>query len=264
MTGSRHRRSEGSGEPAGLPSWAQRHLDEAGAADGPAATTTHRRRPAARPARSGRPAADSPLRGWGLAVLSVAAAVTAVPLAITAVANDRSGDPLPTVDTFTAGAPGPLQGGQSDAGGRGGPSSDRRGTIEVGDPSTGGVFGVPGAPAAAPAPVVVPVPAPAAVVRPTTPPAPATITPRAATPTGTTGTTATTKPTTTTTDEGKSATKPTGTTKKPTSGSKPSTSGGNGGSGGSGGSGQKGLVPQVVDTAGDTVNGLGKAVGGLL
>jgi hypothetical protein len=259
MTGSRHRRSEGSGEPAGLPSWAQRHLDEAGAPDGPAAATTHRRRPAARSARSAGPArsaSDSPLRGWGLAILSVAAAVTAVPVAIAAVANDRSGDPLPTVDTFTAGAPGPLQGGQSAAGGQGGQSADRRGTTEVGDPATGGVLDVPGAPAAAPAPVVVPVPQPAAVVRPTPPPA--TITPRAATPTTAAEVTTPAKPTSTTTDEGKSATKPTGTT-KPTSGSKPSTSDDDGGSGGDGGT-KKGLVPRVVDTAGGLVGGVAKGL----
>ncbi|WP_026204705.1 hypothetical protein [Actinomycetospora chiangmaiensis] len=243
MTRSRQGRSGEAGEPAGLPLWAQRHLDESGYT--PAVTTSHRRGDA-------RSRTESPLRGWGLAILSVAAAVTAVPLAVNAVANDRSSDPLPTVDTYTAGSPQALDGGQGGA--------TRRGPSDVtGDPATAGILTVPGpgAPPAAPPAPVVPAPLPAAVVRPTQPAVPTLITPRAATPT----TAPTTKPTTTTTGagdgQGRSGT-PTGTT-KPTSGSKSAPSGGN-----DGGGGQKGLVPQVADTAGKTVNGLGKAVGGLL
>ncbi|WP_433798573.1 hypothetical protein [Actinomycetospora sp. CA-084318] len=254
LTRSRHRRSaeRGSGEPTtALPSWAQRHLDEAGT-PAPAPTVTSRHR------RAGRGGADSPLRGWGVAVLSVAAAVTAVPLAINAVANDRSDDPLPKVDTFTAGAPQALDGAQSG-------TTTRRGATDAGDP-TGGVLTVPGvapgAPQVAPAPVVVPAPQPAAVVRPTTPPAPTRITPRSAAPTTTTGSTT---PTTTSGDddgEGRSTTpKP-----KPTS-SGSSGSSGSGSSGGSSGGGQKqdkGLLGNTVDAVGGVVGGVGGVAKGLL
>ncbi|MCD2187478.1 hypothetical protein [Actinomycetospora soli] len=246
----------GSGEPTtALPSWAQRHLDEAGTdAPAPPVTTRHRR-------GAGRAGTDTPLRGWGVAALSVAAAVTAVPLAISAVANDRSDDPLPKVDTFTAGAPQALDGGQ-------GGTTTRRGATDVTDPTTGGILGgpgfAPGAPAAAPAPAVVPVPQPAAVVRPTTT-APTTVTPRSATPT-------TTKPTTTTSDddEGRSATP----TKKPTSSSSGSSgSGGSGSSGNSSGNGssgksssgsgqeQDGPVTGLVKGVGNTLGGVTGALG---
>lgn len=254
MTRSRHRRSGGSGEPASLPSWAQRHLDESGYEAAPV-TTRHRR-------AAGRPAGDTPLRGWGLAVLSVAAAVTAVPLAISAVANDRSDDPLPTVDTFTAGAPQDLEGGP-------GGTTTRRGAAGVaGDEATAGILTVPGVapgsvpgapPVAAPAPVV-PAPLPAAVVRPTTP---ATLTPRAATPTSTpTGTSTTTSPSK---DEGKSATKPSSSTSKPSKPSKPSTSSDSSDASDSPSSSRTGErdgpVTGLVKGVGNTVGGVTGALG---
>ena len=105
-------------------------------------TTRHRRRAAT-------PEPTHRLKGWGVAVVSVAAAVGAVPLAISSVAADRSDDPLPTVNTFTAGAPGPLESGGA-ARAAAAPAPSRH---PPGDPSTGGILEAPaGTPGAPPAP----------------------------------------------------------------------------------------------------------------
>lgn len=237
MARSRHGRSRGEPSPAGsgLPSWAQRHLDEAGdpptAAVAPA-LTSHRRRPTEEPSR---------LRGWGVAVVAVAAAVGAVPLAITSLANDHSDDPLPRVDTYTAGSPGPLpHDGGGDATGRRPVSGD---PSAVGsDPATSGVLVAP--PAAPAAPIVVPESTvPAAVVRSTPTPRPTT-TPTTTTPRSTTPTT-----TTSTEGDGRSATK--APPKTSTSPSKPAPP-------------QQAPPPkQSGGLLSNTVRGVGNAVGGV-
>ena len=253
MARSRHGRSRGgpSSAGSGLPSWAQRHLDEAGdpvtAADIPAAAPVARRRHGS----------DDPhgLRGWGVAIVAVAAAVGAVPLAITSLANDHSDDPLPKVDTYTAGSPAPLE----TQGGAGG-ARHRPGTPAVPgspgtDPATGGVLAAPPAPpAVAPAivPVVpVPTPVPAALVRATPTVTPTTPT-KATTPRSATPTTAT---------SGRSATpaKPKPAPKPP---SKPApkpqapSSGDDGGSKRSGG-----LVSNTVRGVGNTLGGVTGSLG---
>ncbi|HEY2194038.1 MAG TPA: hypothetical protein VGH76_17315 [Actinomycetospora sp.] len=249
MARSRHGRSGGGSSPAdsGLPSWAQRHLDEAGEPDvdtAALAARTHHRRAAAQPSR---------MRGWGVAIVSVAAAVGAVPLAISSVANDHSDDPLPRVDTYTAGSPGPLQGGA----GAGGTTQARpgQGGTAGGDAATGGVLDAPPAAPQAVAPGrVIAAPLPAAVVRATPtvvpPPVVAPVVPRTAT--------------TPTTSTGRSATKPpkASTSKPPKSNPKPAPkpSGGGGSNGGGSGGGGGGLLGNVVGgvtrTAGGAVNGL--------
>jgi hypothetical protein len=252
MARSRHGRTGGGSSPAdsGLPSWARRHLEEAGESGvdtAALAARTHHRR-AAEP---------SGLRGWGVAIVSVAAAVGAVPLAISSLANDHSADPLPRVDTYTAGSPGPLQAGP----GVGGASrAGRPGTVPGSDAATGGVLDAPPAavPGGAPAvrgPAFAAAPLPAAVVRATP-----TVIPTPAKP-------VTKTPTTPTTTEGRSAPKPTTTSKpKPTKTSTPKPSGGSsdnggnsGGSGSSGGGG--GLVGNLVGGVANTATG---AVDGLL
>src|ERR1700712_259048 len=106
MARSRHGRSgrRPSSPDAELPSWAQRHLEEAGDTAiipvSPAPSSRRQHRAAG--------AGPSGLRGWGVAIVSVAAAVGAVPLAVSSVANNHTGDPLPKVDTYTAGKPGPV------------------------------------------------------------------------------------------------------------------------------------------------------------
>ena len=258
-----HRAAEPVGG-TGLPSWAQRHLGEAGESAetvllAAPSTTRHRRRAAPEPTHR--------LKGWGVAVVSVAAAVGAVPLAISSVAANRSDDPLPTVNTFTAGAPGPLEAGGAPQGG-----GTRTVPAPPGDPSTGGILeapaGAPGAPAA-PGSVVqgraVPAPQPAAVVRPSVPAASSTTTAPARPLAGTSTTAPKPKPTTSTPggssgdDEGpRTAPKPApAPAKPPASSSGPSNSGGNGG-------GSGGLLPAVGRTAGGVVGGLTNTVGGLL
>jgi uncharacterized membrane protein YgcG len=258
MARPRHGRSGGGSTPdSGLPSWAQRHLDEAGELDAAAPAvvppTRHRRSAAPEPSR---------LRGWGVAIVSVAAAVTAVPLAITSLANDHSGEPLPKVDTYTAGSPGPLQAeGGAAAGAPGRPAVP---APQRSDPASSDVLGSQSGPAVAPA-----APVPAALVRPT----PAVVAPRTTVPPKpvTPAVTPAPKPVTSTTtaDQGRSATKP----PPSSSGSKPSGGGSSGGgsSGGSsggghqsGGGGQPGLVGQLGNTVGNTVNTVGNVANGLL
>ena len=247
MARSRHGRSGGrSSTDAGLPSWAQRHLDEAGdtAAIPAVRAPSDRRRPRAAAA------APSGLRGWGVAIVSVAAAVGAVPLAVSSVANDHSDDPLPRVDTYTAGRPGPLQGE---------PGGTRSGAPAApqGDQATAGVLDEPPAAPEARAPAAppraAPVPIPAAVVRPT----PAVVAPVKPV-----------TPTTTATTTGRSATPPPATTTKPPK-SPPSGSTGGGRSGGSshdgsndggGGGGLVGTVDKVVGGATDALGGVAHGV----
>jgi hypothetical protein len=240
MARSRHGRSGGRpAADAGLPSWAQRHLDEAGdTAIIPAVTA-----PSARRHHRAAAAAPSGLRGWGVAIVSVAAAVGAVPLAVSSVANDHSDDPLPKVDTYTAGRPGPLH---AEPGGTraGAPAAPQ------GAQATSGVLDEPPAAPEARAPIVPPraVPVPAAVVRST----PAVVAPvKRAT------------PTTAATTQGRSATPPPATTPKPPKSSPPSGSTGGGGSGGpsDGGSDDGG---GLVGTVGKTVGGVTNTVGGVL
>ncbi|MDL5158190.1 hypothetical protein [Actinomycetospora termitidis] len=247
MGRSRHRRSQSTAASAGLPSWAQRHLDEAGHDEPEAPTAVVGRRSAA--ARGG---AGQTTRGWGVAIVSVAAAVTAVPLAISSVAADRSDEPLPKINTFTAGAPGPLPG----SGGVESGIRDSRPTVIEGDRTGSGLLQVPdggsapGAVAVAPAPVLVPAPRPAAVVRPTTAVAPpARSATRPTTPTTTTGTTTSTKPSETPkSGSTPSKPKPTTSTSKaaPEKKSTPKQ--------------QDGLLPAV----GRTVNSVGEAAGGVV
>lgn len=267
MTRSRHGRSGGGPSPtgSGLPSWAQRHLDESGE-PGPLEL------PAAPPARHRRsaPAEPSRLRGWGVAVVSVAAAVGVVPLAITSLAADHSGDPLPQVDTYTAGSPAPLQAQD------GGSSAGRRDAVGAvpglpgGDPASAGVLDGPLAPAAAAPPIVPAAPeptaVPAAVVRttPTTTPTRTTApTPRSGTPTSTTETTDDT-------EEGRSATTSPSSSSSGDGGSDDGGGSSGGGSsddgGGSSGDGgeQQGLLGGVLDTGGKVVGGLTGTVGGVL
>src|SRR3954447_7437948 len=83
--------------PDGLPSWAQRGLDEAPTELAPSA-------PAPPPARHRRgpvvaaPAGSRPQR-WAVALASVAAAAAAIPLAISTLASDHD-VALPRVGTF--------------------------------------------------------------------------------------------------------------------------------------------------------------------
>jgi hypothetical protein len=242
MARSRHGRSGGRPRAdAGLPSWAQRHLDEAGdtaiipAAPAPPVRRQHR----------AAAAAPSGLRGWGVAIVSVAAAVGAVPLAVSSLANDHSDDPLPKVDTYTAGRPGPLQ---AEPGGTrsGAPAAPQR------DQATAGVLDEPPAAPVAQAPVAprraAPVPVPAAVVRSThavvAPAKPVT-------------------PTTTATTKGRSATPPPATTTKPPTSQPSSGSTGGGRSGGSSDEGSDGGGGGLVGTVGKTVGGLTNTVGGV-
>jgi hypothetical protein len=241
MARSRHGRSGGrpSSADAGLPSWAQRHLEEAGdtavipVTPAPPGRRQHR---AAGPAPGG-------LRGWGLAIVSVAAAVGAVPLAVSSVANNHTGDPLPKVDTYTAGRPGPLQTGPGAVGGtRSGPAS-----APQGDQATAGVLEGPPAPPEARAPIVPrrAAPVPAAVVR-TTPavvPPTAAVAPRTATAT-----------TPTSTVQGRSGTTTTKSTKPTKSSPKPAPSSNDGDGGNSGG---------LLGGVGNTVGGVTDAVGGV-
>lgn len=246
MARSRHGRSGGrrSSTDTGLPTWAQRHLDEAG--DTAVIPVT--------PAPSGRrhhrvavPAGG--LRGWGLAIVSVAAAVGAVPLAISSVANNHSGDPLPKVDTYTAGRPGPLPAEPGAAGGtRSGVAAPQ------GDQATAGVLDAPPEPPEPQAPIVprraAPVPVPAAVVR-NTPAVVAPVAPRTAT-------------STTPTATAKSAPTPRSSPKPPKSSPKPSpkpppTQSDDGDDGGSQQSG--GLLGNTVS---DVTNTLGGVVGSVL
>jgi hypothetical protein len=260
MARSRHGRTGGGSSPAdsGLPSWARRHLEEAGEPGvdtaALAARTRHRRA-----------AEASGLRGWGVAIVSVAAAVGAVPLAISSLANDHSADPLPRVDTYTAGSPGPLQGGPAPGGAS---RAGRPGTAPGGDAATGGVLDAPPAAPEARSPGVsgpafAAAPVPAAVVRPTPRVLPPTVTPAK-----------TTAPTTTT--EGRSATKPpkSSPSKPPKSNPKPSGGGGSNGGGSNGGGGASGggsgngggggVLGNVLDTGAKTVGGVTDTVGGLL
>jgi outer membrane biosynthesis protein TonB len=241
MARSRHGRSGGrpSSTDAGLPTWAQRHLDEAG--DTAVIPVT--------PAPSGRrhhrvavPAGG--LRGWGLAIVSVAAAAGAVPLAVSSVANNHTGDPLPKVDTYTAGKPGPLPAGPGVAGGiRSGAAAPQR------DQATAGVLDAPPEPPVAHAPIIprhaAPVPVPAAVVR-TTPAAVAPAAPRTA---------ASKTPTSTT--QGRSATTSPKTPKPPTSSPRPPSTQSDGGDGGGSQQSGGGLI-------GNTVGGLTHTVSGVL
>lgn len=260
MGRSRHGHRAAPIEGGGLPSWAQRHLGEAAEADEALTVATpspirHRRRAAREPAHR--------LKGWGVAVVSVAAAVGAVPLAISSVAADRSDDPLPTVNTFTAGAPGPLESGGAE---QGGVAEGGTRTVTVpappGDPSTGGILegptDTPGGPGAGPA---VAVPQPAALVKPTVPAAPST-TPAPARPLAGTSTTAP-KPTPTTTggsggsnddDEPRTTPKPSAPADPPASSSGSSQPSGDSG----------GLLPAVGKAAGGVVGGAGRALGGVL
>jgi len=241
MARSRHGRSGGrSSTDAGLPSWAQRHLDEAGdtavipAVPAPSAVR-HRRAAAAPP---------SGLRGWGVAIVAVAAAVGAVPLAVSSVANDHSDDPLPKVDTYTAGRPGPLQDepGGSRSGAPAAPQGDQATAGVLDEPPAAPVARAPAAPQRA-------APVPAAVVRPT----PAVVAPvKPVTPT----TTAATK--------GRSATPPPATTTKPPKSQPPSGSTGGGRSGGSSDEGSDDGGGGLVGTVGKTVGGVTKTVGGVL
>ena len=242
MARSRHGRSGGRASSAdpGLPSWAQRHLDEAGdtavipAVSATAAPSGRRQhRAAAGPVAGG-------LRGWGVAIVSVAAAVGAVPLAVSSLANDHSNDPLPRVDTYTAGRPGPLPAEPGTTG------RTRPGTAAPqGDQATAGVLDAPPEAPAARVQSVSRRPA-AAVVRPT----PAVVPPVAAAPR-----TVTTPPAT---GQGRSATPTTKTTT--TSSSKPpSGGGGNGGSGNGNSGGNSG----GGNSGGGVLGGLGNAVGGV-
>lgn len=236
MARSRHGRSGGrASSDAGLPTWAQRHLEEAGdTAVIPAVSAAPAR-------RQHRAASSAPrgLRGWGVAIVSVAAAVGAVPLAVSSVANNHSDDPLPKVDTYTAGRPGPLQTGPG--GTRSGPAP----APQQGDQATSGVLEEPAAPPEARAPVVPPrvAPVPAAVVRTTPAPVKPVVpaTPRAAT--------TTTTPTATETSTPRSAPKP---PKSPPKQAPPSNDDGN--DGGSQRSG--GLVGNTVGTLTNTVGGV--------
>src|SRR4051794_667697 len=236
MARSRHGRSGGrSSADAGLPSWAQRHLDEAGdTAIIPAGAPPRRRQPRAAAA------APSGLRGWGVAIVSVAAAVGAVPLAVSSLANDHSDDPLPKVDTYTAGRPGPLQ---AEPGGSraGAPAAPQR------DQATAGVLDEPPPAPVARAPIVprqaAPAPVPAAVVRSTPAVVPV---PRTAT---------ATRPTTTT---GKATTPRSAPKPPPKSSPKPppDTSSNDGGDDDGGSQQSGGLL-------GNTVGGLTRTVGGV-
>lgn len=242
MARSRHGRSGGraSSADAGLPSWAQRHLDEAGdtavvsATAAPSARRHHRAAAAASVAGG--------LRGWGVAIVSVAAAVGAVPLAVSSLANDHSDDPLPKVDTYTAGRPGPLQA-EPGTTGHAPPGT----AAPRGDQATAGVLEAPPEVPVARAPSVPrrpAAPAPVAVVR-TTPAVVAPATP--ATPTATTtakGRSATAPPTKTTTSPTKSSTK----SAPPANDSDTSDSG----------------PRQSGGVLTNTVNGLTNAVGGVL
>ncbi len=269
MARSRHGRT-GGGPPAdaGLPAWARRHLDEAGESSAAPSTAVrhHRRGAAAEPSR---------LRGWGVAIVSVAAAVGAVPLAITTLANDHSDDPLPKVDTYTAGSPGPLQ---ADGGAARAPRAPEAAPGAAEDPSTAGVLQAPPGVAGVPAPGrVVAGPVPAALVRatPTVTPAPVVAKP-------TTPTTATK-----TTGEGRSATKtpkpqPTGGNGGGNNGGSNNggsnngggnngggnNGGGNNGGGNNGGGNDGGVLGPVLDTGGKVVGGVARtangAVNGLL
>ncbi len=249
MARSRHGRTGGGSSPAGsgLPSWAQRHLDEAGEPEFEAAPTAPRR-----PRRAA--AEPKGLRGWGVAIVSVAAAVGAVPLAITSLAHDHSDDPLPRVDTYPAGSPGPLQAGGGP--GRGQGTAPRTAVVPGNDPSTAGVLDGPPEVAAGPVvpPQAIAAPVPAAVVRATPRVLPSTTT-KPATPRSATST----APTTTT--EGRSASKPPSTTpSKPSTGSSGGhSSGGSSHDNGSGSSG--GLISNTVKGAADTVSGLTGSLG---
>jgi hypothetical protein len=256
MARSRHGRSRGgpSSADSGLPSWAQRHLDEAG---DPVTAADVRRYPAPLThRRQGRADAPHRMRGWGVAIVAVAAAVGAVPLAITSLANDHSDDPLPKVDTYTAGAPAPLETDGGSAGARHRADTPAVPGSPGSDPSTAGVLAAPPAPPVAAAPIVpgrrLAAPVPAALIRatPTVPPTTTTkaTTPRSATPT-----------TTTSTDEGRTATPP---KTKPKPPAKPApkpqapSSDDDGGSQPSGG-----LVSNTVRGLGNTVSGVTGSLG---
>ncbi|HEY2225861.1 hypothetical protein [Actinomycetospora sp.] len=261
MARSRHGRSRSgsSSTDSGLPSWAQRHLDEAGDATpaevAPTATlSSHRRASAAEPSR---------LRGWGVAIVSVAAAVGAVPLAITSLANDSSDDPLPKVDTYTAGSPASLpaeNGADGGAARRTAPGAVPGTPGPVGsDPATAGVLVVPPVAAApivparaAPTTVV-----PAAVVQ-SSPTVAPTTTPKATTPRSATPTTSES------TEQSRSATKPP--SSKPAA-PKPSTKPQAPASKAPAPSRPQGLLPSVVHSGEKAVNGVvdtaGSLVGGL-
>ena len=256
-----HRAAEPVGG-TGLPSWAQRHLGEAGESAetvllAAPSTTRHRRRAAPEPTHR--------LKGWGVAVVSVTAAVGAVPLAISSVAADRSDDPLPTVDTFTAGAPGPLESGGARQGGTTQGGTRTFPARPAGDPSTGGILQAPAAPGSVARPAA-PVPQPAAVVRPSAPAASSTTTAPARPLAGTSTTAPKPKPTTTTGGTGgssggddgpRTAPKPApAPAKPPASSSGPSKPGGDDSS--------PGLVGGLVNTTGQVVGGAGRTLGGLL
>ena len=241
MAQPRHGRSGGRPPAdAGLPSWARRHLDEAGDTAVIPVATAATRTPSSRRHHRAAATGSSGLRGWGVAIVSVAAAVGAVPLAVSSVANNHSGDPLPKVDTYTAGRPGPLQADPGSAGGtRSGPAAPRD------DQATAGVLEAPPDAPVARAPIVPrrTTPVPAAVVR-TAPAVVPPVVPRTAT---------STTPTSTT--QGRAAT-PTKTT-NPTKSTPRSAPASGDDSADSGGSGGGGLV-------GKTVGGLTNTVGGVL
>jgi len=252
MARSRHSRSGGGPSTADprLPSWAQRHLDEASdtgiiaavpAPSAPSAPPTRHHRRAAVPAGG--------LRGWGVAIVSVAAAVSAVPLAVSSLANDHSDDPLPNVDTYTAGSPGPLQ---SEPGG--GTRAGTPGTrVAPGqDSATAGVSSAPPEAPEARAARPVPVPVPAAVIRPTRAVVPAI--PRSATSTVPTSTTQGPSGTTTT----KPAQPPARSAPEP-----PPESSDDGGSSGGGNSDSGNSGGGLLGGVGNTVGGLTKTVGGV-
>jgi hypothetical protein len=256
MARSRHSRSGGGPSTADprLPSWAQRHLDEASdtgiiaavpAPSAPSAPPTRHHRRAAVPAGG--------LRGWGVAIVSVAAAVSAVPLAVSSLANDHSDDPLPNVDTYTAGSPGPLQ---SEPGG--GTRAGTPGTrVAPGqDSATAGVSSAPPEAPEARAARPVPVPVPAAVIRPTRAvvPAAAPAIPRSATSTAPTSTTQGPSGTTTT----KPAQPPARSAPEP-----PPESSDDGGSSGGGNSDSGNSGGGLLGGVGNTVGGLTKTVGGV-
>ncbi len=212
--------------PDDLPSWAQRGLSEAPDELAPSA-------PAPPPGRHRRGAAPvvpvgTRLRGWGLAVASVAAAAAAVPLAISTLAsNDDLA--LPRVGTFPVVAPGSLDPGA------GVPGSTARppGTVPPADAATLPPLVDPTVVAAAPVPTV----APRAVTR-------------RVTPTTTTGTTTTTS----------RSSQPTEVDATPAEGPADPDDGGSGGGGGPAPSGGGGAAPS--GGGGSTSEGGGGSGGG--
>lgn len=273
----RHGRSRSASASAdsALPAWAQRHLDEAagrrdpggggpagsGAVEDPAGATT----PSGGQRRYRRSASDgaSRLRGWGFAAVSVAAAVGVVPLAISSLAGDHSGDPLPKVDTYDAGAPQPLPAGT-------GPADAVAGhpvtAATLGsDPAIAGVLSAPQrATPPVPAPrrtassppenPVVRGPAVPAAVMTTTPPTstgtPTTTTPRPSTPpTSTTSTEkgrSTSKPSSSDDSTGSRASERAGSGEAPSESSEDSTPSPK----------RQGLLPAVGNTVGGVTDGL--------